>query len=176
MAASKAPVGEIVADAVPGLAVAAAPAAAVPVSARHEIASNDQPLEVGHEPVTTQVTLADEAPQLVRAFDEDLEDEGPHRVILQLDGIVTKNPPGNYEIYLNHPEVDRDTGVRSPTSSACSRHSARATDMEAKRMNAAGRARATTSRTLSRICAPAADGMNRLFASPLGPPSRESGP
>jgi tyrosinase len=104
----------IVADAVPGLAVAAAPAAAVPVSARHEIASNDQPIEVGHEPVTTQLALADEASERLRAFDEGLEDEGPHRVILQLDRIVTKNPPGNYEIYLNNPEVDRDTGGEVP--------------------------------------------------------------
>jgi hypothetical protein len=44
--------------------------------------------------------------------------EGPPerapRVILHLDGIVAEGPPGNYEIYLNYPDADRETAGLVP--------------------------------------------------------------
>ena len=104
----------IVAEAVPRVAVAVAPAAPVPTAPQREIASSDEAVEVGHEPVTTQLSLADEAPRLLRALDLGAEEEGPRRVVLQLGGIVTKSPPGNYETYLNNPDVDRDTAGEVP--------------------------------------------------------------
>ena len=97
----------------PALAVPAEPAPPVAAAANAEIAKSDQPIEVGHEPVTTQVALADEAPRILSALDEDTAAE-PGRVILHLDGIVTGNPPGNYEVYLNNPDVDRGTAGKVP--------------------------------------------------------------
>jgi tyrosinase len=102
-----------VADAVPALAAPAAPVPLVAASADAEIATHDQPIEVGHEPVTTHVSLADEAPKILSALDEEAAAE-PGRVILHLGGIVTKNPPGNYEVYLNNPDVDRGTAGEVP--------------------------------------------------------------
>jgi hypothetical protein len=98
------------------VAVAAAPTEAAPTVAQREIASSDEAVEVAHEPVTTQLSLADEAPSLLGELDEAVavEEEPPRRVVLQLDDIVTKNPPGNYEIYLNNPQVDRDTKGEVP--------------------------------------------------------------
>jgi len=36
------------------------------------------------------------------------------RVKLHLEGIVADGPPGNYEIYLNYPDANRETAGRVP--------------------------------------------------------------
>jgi tyrosinase len=102
-----------VADAVERLAVPAAPAAGITASEEREIASSDQPIEVTHDAVTTQVPLASEAPTVLRTLDADVAAEPP-RVTLHLDDIVTQGPPANYEVYLNNPEVGRDTAGQVP--------------------------------------------------------------
>lgn len=103
----------VVADAVPQLAVAAAPEAPAPAATAREIASGDEPVEVGHEPVTTQLSLPAEAAALFAGLDEGAAEE-LRRVVLQLDGIVTKGPPGNYEVYLNNTDVDQRTAGEVP--------------------------------------------------------------
>jgi tyrosinase len=100
----------IVTEAVPHL-VAAAPAAA---AAGSEIASHGDAIDVRHDPVTTRVTLTDAAPSLLRGLDEGAEAEQPRRVVLRLENVVMTGPPGNYKIYLNSPDVERDAGGEVP--------------------------------------------------------------
>lgn len=103
----------IVADAVPRVAVAAAPAAPAPAAVAREIASGDEPVNIVHEPVTMRLALPAEAPALFATLDEGADEE-PKRVVLLLEGIVTKGPPGNYEVYLNNTDVDRTTAGDVP--------------------------------------------------------------
>lgn len=110
----------IVAEAMPRLTLAGSPAEVgaarrtAPAAARREIASSDEAVEVVHEPVTMTVSLGAEAPTLLRSLDGGAEGEGPHRTLLLLDGIVTEGSPGNYEVYLNNSDVDRDTAGEVP--------------------------------------------------------------
>jgi hypothetical protein len=103
-----------VARAVPRLAVPAAPPAAPePVANTEEIASHTEPVEVGHEPVTTRISLPGDAADALSSLDESVEAE-PKRVVLRIEDIVTKSPPGNYEVYLNNTDVDRFTAGAVP--------------------------------------------------------------
>jgi tyrosinase len=81
-------------------------------SADAEIATHDGAIEVEHEPVSTRIAVASGAQSLLAAFDAPGQE--PSRIVLQLDGIVTTGPPGNYEVYLNNPGVDRDTAGQVP--------------------------------------------------------------
>ena len=98
----------VVAAAVPRVAVPAAPRLAARAAGNEDLASADEPVEIGHEPVTARLALPDAAPARLASLDED-SDDAPRRVILKLEGIVADGPPGNYEIYLNNRDVDRAT-------------------------------------------------------------------
>jgi tyrosinase len=100
-----------------GAAAGAAPAeaagTAAPEASARELGSSDEPVEVHHDPVTTRVSLPPEAPDLLRGFDADV-DETPPRVYLHLDDVIAKGPAGNYEVYLNNTDVDRETAGQVP--------------------------------------------------------------
>jgi Common central domain of tyrosinase len=99
---------QAVAAAVPQLATPAAPVEGVAADAERKVAEHDEKVEVGHQPVTTEIALSPEAPQLLAALDTpDTGEAG--RTVLRLDGIVAYGPTGNYEVYLNNPGADRDT-------------------------------------------------------------------
>lgn len=100
---------QVVTAAVPALAIPTAPAEGVAaVEAAQKVAEHDETVEVEHQPVTTEIALSDEAPQLLAALDTPDSGEAG-RTVLQLEGIVAHGPTGNYEVYLNNPEVDLDT-------------------------------------------------------------------
>ena len=90
----------------PAAAEAAAPAQA------SEVAGSDQPVEVHHEPATTSIPVADGGPALLEGFEAD--DAEPPRVYLRLEGVAAEGPTGNYEVYLNNPDVDRNTAGDVP--------------------------------------------------------------
>jgi hypothetical protein len=102
------PSRQAAAQAVPKLA---ALAAAGPDDAKRELGTAEG-VQLGREKVSVSVSLPDEAPQLFAALDES-PDQAP-RVILHLDDIVSSGPPGNYEVYLNNTEVDRETAGSVP--------------------------------------------------------------
>jgi tyrosinase len=99
---------QAVASAVPQLATPAAPTKAAAVEASQRVASHDEPVRVEHEPVTTEVALTQEAPRLLASLDAEDPTEA-RRTVLELDGVVSHGPPGNYEVYLNYPDADRET-------------------------------------------------------------------
>lgn len=104
----------IVADAVPRLALTGVPAGGPPPTADgRQIGAADQPVEVRHDPVTAQLSLADEAHDVLRALDEGPPEEA-RRIILHLDNITAQSPPGNYEVYINDPGADHDTSGEDP--------------------------------------------------------------
>lgn len=72
-----------------------------------ELATDGSGLEIHHQPVTTRISLPDEAPEVFRAFAPDVDEEPPH-VMLYLENITGAHA-GNYLVYLNNTEVDRDT-------------------------------------------------------------------
>jgi tyrosinase len=105
---------EAVAAEVPTLARPASPTPPAPAIANRELGTNPpEPVVVGHDPVTTTVQLQPEARSLLRTLDADNDDE-PKRVILRLEGIVTKPPAGNYAVYLNRSGADHDTPADAP--------------------------------------------------------------
>jgi tyrosinase len=104
---------QAVAAAMPELATPTTPAGPAPTEASQRVASHDEPVTVGHEPVTTEIALSDEAPQLLAPLDAGATGEAG-RTVLQLDGIVSHGPPGNYEVYLNYPDADRETAGSVP--------------------------------------------------------------
>jgi tyrosinase len=72
------------------------------------------PLQLGHEPVSTTVAVHEQAQSAVARLAElDEAPESPH-VLLHLEGVVAEGPPGNYEIYLNYPDADRETAGSVP--------------------------------------------------------------
>ncbi len=102
------------AEAAPELAALSAAAGGPrPASAAAAVAGGDA-VELGREPVTASVPV----PELAQAAAAHLAElpaaaEPPH-VILQLEGITSDGPPGNYLIYLNYPQADRTTAGAVP--------------------------------------------------------------
>jgi tyrosinase len=72
-----------------------------------ELASADQPVELGKEPVTAELALAPEAAPVMESL-AGAPEEAP-RVVLDLENVVADGPPGNYEVYLNYPDADQET-------------------------------------------------------------------
>jgi tyrosinase len=72
-----------------------------------ELAAADEPVQLGREPVTTELALAPEAAPVVEGLATRAE-EAPH-VVLDLENVVAEGPPGNYEVYLNYPDADQET-------------------------------------------------------------------
>jgi tyrosinase-like protein len=100
-----------VAEAVPRLAEMAASAHTPSMGAAPGAAG---PLELGKEPVSASVSVHEQARVAVARLSELPVGAEPPHVVLQLDGIVADGPPGNYEIYLNYPEADREVAASVP--------------------------------------------------------------
>jgi tyrosinase len=81
-------------------------------AAERELASDETGLEVHHQAATTRIALPAEAPELLRAFAPEVDEEPP-RVMLYLEQI-TGADAGNYLVYVNDTEVDRDTADQVP--------------------------------------------------------------
>jgi tyrosinase len=81
-------------------------------AAERELATDETGLEVHDQPATTRISLPAEAPQLLRAFAPEVDEEPP-RVMLYLENI-TGADAGNYVVYLNNTEVDRNTADQVP--------------------------------------------------------------
>jgi tyrosinase len=77
-------------------------------------AASGGPVQLGREPVSASVSLADQTRATVAALAEAPAGVQPPRVILRLEGITADGPPGNYEVYLNYPEADRSTAGSVP--------------------------------------------------------------
>jgi tyrosinase len=73
-----------------------------------------KPVVLVHEPVTTSVSLHAQAQIALARLAEPAPNEEPPHVLLHLQGIVADGPPGNYEIYLNYPDADRETAGSVP--------------------------------------------------------------
>jgi tyrosinase len=89
------------------VAVAAEGLAAVGGAADPVLASADEPVELGKEPVTTELALAPEAAPVVEGLAGEAEE--PSHVVLDLENVVSEGAPGNYEVYLNYPDADQET-------------------------------------------------------------------
>jgi tyrosinase len=76
------------------------------------LAASDSPVELGKEPTSIAIGLSQEAASVVEMASVAPE-EAP-RVMLHLEGIVADGPPGNYEVYLNYPDADRETAGTVP--------------------------------------------------------------
>jgi tyrosinase len=74
-----------------------------------ELASADEPVELGKEPVTTEVALAPEASDVVASVGAADDPAQAPRVVLALENVLAEGPPGNYEVYLNYPDADQET-------------------------------------------------------------------
>jgi Protein of unknown function (DUF_B2219) len=81
-------------------------------AAERELATDDTGLEVHHQAATTRISLPAEAPERLRGFAPEVDEEPP-RVMLYLENI-TGADAGNYLVYLNNTEVDRDTADKVP--------------------------------------------------------------
>jgi hypothetical protein len=81
--------------------------AAAATRADPELAAAEGPVELGREPVTTELALAPEAAPFVERLAA-VPEEAPN-VVLDLENVVADGPPGNYEVYLNYPEADQET-------------------------------------------------------------------
>jgi hypothetical protein len=69
-------------------------------------------VKLGPEPVTALVPLSEEAEPQLAALDAAPEE--PPLVVLHLDGISAKQPAGNYEVYMNYPDADKETAGEVP--------------------------------------------------------------
>jgi tyrosinase len=68
---------------------------------------SDAPVPIGDEPTTATVALSAPPQEL-------LAEALPSRVRLHLEGISADAPAGNYAVYLNYPDADRETGGAVP--------------------------------------------------------------
>ena len=81
-------------------------------AAGRELATDDSGLEVHDQPASIRIALPDDAPERLRAFAPDVQEEPP-RVMLYLENI-TGADAGNYLVYLNNTRVDRNTADQVP--------------------------------------------------------------
>jgi tyrosinase len=77
-----------------------------------ELVTDDSGLVVHDQPASIHITLPDEAPERLRAFAPEVDEEPP-RVMLYLENI-TGADAGNYLVYLNNTKVDRNTAGQVP--------------------------------------------------------------
>ena len=77
-----------------------------------QLAATDETVRIGADPVTATIPLGDEAEGALAAVDA--APEKPPLVVLHLRGIASDGPAGNYEVYLNYPDADRDTAASVP--------------------------------------------------------------
>ena len=77
-----------------------------------QLAASEGPVKLGPEPVTALVPLSEEAEPQLAALDAAPEE--PPLVVLHLDGISAKQPAGNYEVYMNYPDADKETAGEVP--------------------------------------------------------------
>lgn len=102
-----------VAAALPSLAAraAAVPSTPEPPAA---VAAADGPIELGKEPVSTSVSVPQQAQDVVARLDLAAQEPEEPRVILYLEGITSTEPAANYEVYLNQPNPDREPPGADP--------------------------------------------------------------
>ena len=101
----------LAAQAVPQVVARTATAAgALPASA----AAGGGAVELGREPVTAAVPVHDQVQAAAARLADLTSGAEPPHVILRLEGITADGPPGNYEIYLNYPQADRQTAGSVP--------------------------------------------------------------
>lgn len=85
------------------------PEGIVPEAAVKPVSGESQaPVTLGHAPATATVTLSAAPAEGLMAEAE------PSRVMLDLEGVTADGPAGNYAVYLNHPDADRDTPASVP--------------------------------------------------------------